>query len=199
MKGEHMAYATKFTRDEALELLKNYNKDEFHLRHALIVEGVMRYFARELGYADEEDFWGIVGLLHDIDFEEWPDEHCVKAPELLREAGAEDELIRAVTSHGWEIGPAAHDFPKPEHEMEKALYATDELTGLIGAVALMRPSRSVQDLEWKSVKKKYKSPNFAAGCSREVIAQGAELLGWELEDLVTRTILAMREVEPTLD
>jgi predicted hydrolase (HD superfamily) len=191
-----MAYATKFTRDEALELLKKYNKDEFHLRHALIVEGVMRYFARELGYADEEDFWGIVGLLHDIDFEEWPDEHCEKAPELLREAGAEDELIHAVVSHGWGISPMPD---KPEHEMEKVLYATDELTGLIGAVAIMRPSKSVQDLEWKSVKKKYKTPNFAAGCSREVIAKGAELLGWELEDLVTRTILAMREVEPTLE
>jgi predicted hydrolase (HD superfamily) len=196
-----MAYATKFTRDEALELLKRYNKDEFHIRHALIVEGVMRHFARELGYADEEDFWGVVGLLHDIDFEEWPDEHCEKAPELLREAEAEDELIRAVISHGWEVAASADApaFPKPEHEMEKVLYATDELTGLIGAVALMRPSKSVQDLEWKSVKKKYKSPNFAAGCSREVIAKGAELLGWELEDLVTRTILAMREVEPTLE
>jgi predicted hydrolase (HD superfamily) len=134
--------------------------------------------------------------LHDIDFEEWPDEHCVKAPELLREAGAEDELIHAVVSHGWGLSPMD---AKPEHEMEKALYATDELTGLIGAVALMRPSKSVQDLEWKSVKKKYKTPNFAAGCSREVIAKGAELLGWELEDLVTRTILAMREIEPTLE
>jgi predicted hydrolase (HD superfamily) len=190
-----MSYTTKLTREEALELLKKYNRDEFHIRHALIVEGVMRYFARELGYAGDEDFWGMVGLLHDIDFEEWPDEHCEKAPELLREAGAEDELIRAVVSHGWDL--AAVDV-KPEHEMEKVLYATDELTGLIGAVAIMRPSKSVQDLEWKSVKKKYKAPNFAAGCSREVIANGAEMLGWELEGLVTRTILAMREVEPTL-
>jgi predicted hydrolase (HD superfamily) len=190
-----MSYATQFTREEALELLKKYNRDEFHIRHALIVEGVMRYFARELGYAGDEDFWGIVGLLHDIDFEEWPDEHCEKAPELLREAGAEDELIRAVVSHGW--GLTSVD-AKPEHEMEKILYATDELTGLIGAVAIMRPSKSVQDLEWKSVKKKYKSPNFAAGCSREVIANGAEMLGWELEELVTRTILAMREAEPNL-
>jgi predicted hydrolase (HD superfamily) len=190
-----MAYATKFTRDEALELLKKYNKDDFHIRHALTVEGVMRYFARELGYADEEDFWGIVGLLHDIDFELWPDEHCEKAPELLREAGAEDELIRAVVSHGW--GETRTD-EKPEHEMEKALYASDELTGLIGAVAIMRPSKSVQDLEWKSVRKKYKSANFAAGCSREVIARGAEMLGWELEDLATRTILAMRETEDSL-
>ncbi|MDR3225951.1 MAG: hydrolase [Clostridiales Family XIII bacterium] len=189
-----MSYETKFTRDEAFDLLKKYNKDEFHIRHALTVEGVMRYFARGLGYADEADFWGIVGLLHDIDFEEWPDEHCLKAPDLLREAGAEEELTRAVVSHGYGI---AIDV-KPEHEMEKVLFATDELTGLIGAVALMRPSKSVQDLEWKSVKKKYKSPNFAAGCSREVIAQGAEMLGWELEALVTRTILAMREVEPTL-
>jgi predicted hydrolase (HD superfamily) len=189
-----MAYDSKFTRDESLELLKKYNKEDFHLQHAMTVEGVMRYFARELGYADEEDFWGIVGLLHDIDFEEWPDEHCEKAPELLREAGAGDELIHAVVSHGWGISPMPD---KPEHEMEKVLYATDELTGLIGAVAIMRPSKSVQDLEWKSVKKKYKTPNFAAGCSREVIANGAEMLGWELEELVTRTILAMREVEPT--
>ncbi|MDR2162549.1 MAG: hydrolase [Clostridiales Family XIII bacterium] len=190
-----MSYATKFTREEAIELLKKYNKDEFHIRHALTVEGVMRYFARELGYAAEEDFWGIVGILHDIDFEEWPDEHCEKASELLRKAGAEDALIHAVVSHGWGLAPVN---AMPEHEMEKVLYATDELTGLIGAVALMRPSRSVTDLEWKSVKKKYKSANFAAGCSREVISRGAEMLGWELEDLVTRTILAMREVEPTL-
>jgi predicted hydrolase (HD superfamily) len=190
-----MPYTTKFTRDEALELLKKYNRDDFHIRHALIVEGVMRHFARELGYADEADFWGIVGLLHDIDFEEWPDEHCEVAPRLLGEAGAEDELIYAVTSHGWGLVPTVG---KPEHEMEKVLYATDELTGLIGAVALMRPSKSVSDLEWKSVKKKYKTANFAAGCSREVIGRGADLLGWELEDLVTRTILAMREVEPTL-
>ncbi|MDR3226011.1 MAG: hydrolase [Clostridiales Family XIII bacterium] len=190
-----MPYETKFAREDALDLLKKYNKDEFHIRHALTVEGVMRYFARELGYADEADFWGTAGLLHDIDFEEWPDEHCLKAPDLLREAGAEEDLIRAVVSHGYGIAVEV----KPEHEMEKILFATDELTGLIGAVALMRPSKSVQDLEWKSVKKKYKSPNFAAGCSREVIAQGAEMLGWELEDLVTRTILAMREVEPALD
>jgi predicted hydrolase (HD superfamily) len=190
-----MAYATKLTRDEALELLEKYNKDDFHIRHALTVEGVLRYFARDLGYADEEDFWGIVGILHDIDFEEWPDEHCVKAPELLCEAGAEDELIRAIVSHCWGMAPTSG---KPEHEMEKVLYATDELTGLIGAVAIMRPSKSVQDLEWKSVKKKYKSPNFAAGCSREVISAGAEMLGWELEDLVTRTILAMRDTEPDM-
>jgi predicted hydrolase (HD superfamily) len=190
-----MTYATKLTRDDALELLKKYNEDDFHIRHALILEGVMRYFARDLGYADDEDFWGIVGLLHDIDFEGWPDEHCEKAPELLREAGAEDELIRAVVSHGWGETRAEE---KPEHEMEKVLFATDELTGLIGAVAIMRPSKSVQDLEWKSVKKKYKSPNFAAGCSREVISNGADMLGWELEELARRTILAMREVEPKL-
>jgi predicted hydrolase (HD superfamily) len=189
-----MSYSTKLTRDEALELLKKYNKDGFHIRHALTVEGVMRYFARELGYADEVDFWGAVGLLHDIDFEEWPDEHCLKAPELLREAGAEDELIRAVVSHGYGITVDT----KPEHEMEKVLFATDELTGLIGAAAIMRPSKSVQDLEWKSVKKKYKDKKFAAGCSREVIEQGAGMLGWELEDLTTRTILAMREFEDEL-
>jgi predicted hydrolase (HD superfamily) len=183
-----MAYETKLTRDEALAVLKRYNRDEFHIRHALTVEGVMRYFARELGYAEGEDFWGIVGLLHDIDFEEYPEAHCLKAPELLGEAGAEEDLIRAVCSHGWGITVDV----KPEHEMEKVLYATDELTGLIGAVAIMRPSKSVQDLEHKSVRKKYKTPNFAAGCSREVIERGAELLGWDIETLITRTILAMR-------
>jgi predicted hydrolase (HD superfamily) len=188
-----MAYATRLTRDEALDLLKKYNGDEFHIRHALIVEGVMRHFAQELGYADETDFWGIVGLLHDIDFEEWPDEHCLKAPELLRGAGAEEELIHAVVSHGYGITVDV----KPEHEMEKVLFATDELTGLIGAVAIMRPSKSVQDLEWKSVRKKFKDRKFAAGCSRDVITQGAEMLGWELEDLATRTILAMRATENT--
>jgi predicted hydrolase (HD superfamily) len=183
---------TKLSREAAFEALKKYNKDEFHIKHALILEGVMRYFANELGYADEADYWAIVGLLHDIDFEEWPEEHCVKAPELLMEIGAEDDVIRSVVSHGY--GLAAVDV-KPEHEMEKVLYATDELTGLIGACALMRPSKSVQDMELKSVKKKYKSPNFAAGCSREVIENGAEMLGWELDDLISRTILAMRTCE----
>jgi len=186
-----MALETKISREQALAALKEHNKEEFHLKHAYIVEGVMRWFAKDLGYADEEDFWGIVGLLHDIDFEEYPDEHCKKAPELLKELGAEDEFIHAVVSHAYGL---CSDI-KPEHEMEKVLFATDELTGLIGAVALMRPSKSVQDLEYKSVKKKYKQPSFAAGCSREVIEQGAEMLGWELEPLVTKTILAMRTCE----
>ncbi|MDR3072315.1 MAG: hydrolase [Clostridiales Family XIII bacterium] len=186
-----MGKATKLTREEAFAALEKHNRDAFHIKHALIVEGVMRYFARELGYGDEEDFWGLVGLLHDIDFEEYPDQHCLKAPELLAEAGAEDDLIRAVVSHGYSLTVDV----KPEHEMEKVLYATDELTGLIGAVAIMRPSKSVQDLELKSVKKKYKTANFAAGCSREVITRGAEMLEWELDDLITRTILAMRACE----
>ena len=171
--------------------LMKYNKDDFHIRHALIMEGVLRWFSKELGYADEEDFWGLVGLLHDIDFEEWPAEHCLKAPALLEEIGAEEALIHAVVSHGYGFTVDV----APEHEMEKALFATDELTGLIGAVAIMRPSGSVQDLEYKSVKKKFKTLNFAAGCSREVIERGAKMLGWELEELITRTILAMRTCE----
>ena len=152
----------------------------------------MRYFARELGYADDEDFWGIVGLLHDLDFEQWPEQHCIKEQELMKEAGLSEELIHATASHGWSITVDI----KPEHEMEKVLYAVDELTGLIGAVVIMRPSKSVQDLEVKSVKKKYKSANFAAGCSREVIERGAELLGWTLEDLIDRTIKALRTFRP---
>ena len=186
-----MGNTTGIGREAALEALKKYNKEDFHIRHALIMEGVMRQFAKELGYGEEEGFWGIVGLLHDIDFEQWPEEHCVKAPELLAEIGAEEALVRAVVSHGYGIASEV----APEHEMEKVLYATDELTGLIGAVAIMRPSGSVQDLEYKSVKKKYKTLNFAAGCSREVIERGAAMLGWELEDLVSRTILAMRACE----
>ena len=182
------------TRDEAWALLTEFNKDEFHLKHAQIVEGVMRYFARELGFGDEEDFWGIVGLLHDLDFELYPEQHCIKEAELMRERGLDERLIHAVVSHGWSITVDV----KPEHEMEKVLYATDELTGLIGAVAIMRPSKSVQDLELKSVKKKFKSANFAAGCSREVISRGAELLGWTLDELIERTILAMRTV-PVVD
>ncbi len=182
------------TRDEAWALLTEFNKDEFHLKHAQTVEGVMRYFARELGYRDEEDFWGIVGLLHDLDFELYPEQHCIKEAELMRERGLDERLIHAVVSHGWSITVDI----KPEHEMEKVLYATDELTGLIGAVAIMRPSKSVQDLELKSVKKKFKSANFAAGCSREVISRGAELLGWTLDKLIERTILAMRTV-PVVD
>lgn len=178
------------TREEAWELLCEYNKDEFHLKHARIVEGVMKYFARELGYGEEE-FWGIVGLLHDLDFELYPNEHCIKVQEIMREKGFDERLIHAVASHGYGI---CCDI-KPEHEMEKVLYAVDELTGLIGAVAIMRPSKSTMDLEVSSLKKKFKTPKFAAGCSREVIKKGAEMLGWELDELFAKTILAMREVE----
>lgn len=179
------------TREAAWELLCKWNKEPFHLKHAVTVEGVMRYFAKELSYAEEEDFWGIVGLLHDLDFEVYPNEHCIKEQEILRDYGAEERLIHAVASHGYALTVEI----QPEHEMEKVLYAVDELTGLIGAVAIMRPSKSVSDLELKSVKKKYKNLNFAAGCSREVIERGAEMLGWELDDLISRTILAMRSCE----
>ncbi len=182
-------------RKDALALLREYNSEKFHIRHALTVEGVMKYYARELGYADEEDFWGIVGLLHDLDFERWPEEHCLKSQEIMRERGLDDRLIRATASHGWGISADI----KPEHMMERVLYATDELTGLIGAAALMRPSKSVRDMELKSLKKKYKTPSFAAGCSREVIERGAELLGWELDELLQRTILAMRDCESSVE
>lgn len=181
------------SREAAWELLRKYNKDTFHLRHALTVEGVMLYYAEKLGY--DADFWGVAGLLHDIDFEQYPDEHCIKAPELLKEGGFGDDIIHAVCSHGWALTVDI----KPEHEMEKVLYATDELTGLIWAAAEMRPSKSVQDMELKSLKKKYKSKNFAAGCSREVIERGAELLGWELNDLLWETILAMRSCEEAVN
>lgn len=176
------------TREEAWDLLTEYNKDEFHLEHAQIVEQTMRYFAEKLGYGDEVDFWGIVGLLHDLDFELYPEEHCIKSQEIMRERGIDERIIRATASHGYAITVDI----KPEHEMEKVLYAVDELTGLIGAVVLMRPSKSVQDLELKSVKKKYKSKSFAAGCSREVIERGAEMLDWTLDDLITQTIEALR-------
>ena len=183
---------TKMTREEAWELLTEYNKDEFHLEHAQIVEGTMRYFARELGYGDEEEFWGIVGLLHDLDFEQYPEQHCIKSQEIMREHGVDERIIHATASHGYGITVDI----KPEHEMEKVLYAVDELTGLIGAVTLMRPSKSVQDLELKSVKKKYKSKGFAAGCSREVIERGADMLGWSLDELITKTIEALRTFRP---
>ena len=179
------------SREAAVVLLKNYNKDPFHLRHALTVEAVMRWYARELGFADEEDFWGLVGLLHDIDFEMYPDAHCIKAPELLREAGIGEDMIHAICSHAYGM----HVDVKPEHTMEKVLFATDELTGLIGAAALMRPSKSTKDMELKSLKKKYKSKGFAAGCSREVIERGAKQLGWELEKLLTMTLQAMAATE----
>ncbi|MBQ8894785.1 MAG: hydrolase [Clostridia bacterium] len=179
------------TREEAFALLKEYNQEPFHIKHALTVEGVMRYFARELGYGEEEEFWGIVGLLHDLDFEQFPDQHCIKEQQLLRERGIDERIVHATASHGYALTVDI----APEHEMEKVLYAVDELTGLIGAVALMRPSKSVADLELKSVKKKYKSTGFAAGCSREVIQRGADLLGWPLDDLISRTILAMRATD----
>lgn len=181
------------TREEAWELLTEFNKDEFHLKHARVVEGVMKYFAKELGYSQEEEFWGIVGLLHDLDFEMYPNEHCIKSQEILRQRGIDDRINHATSSHGYELTVEI----KPEHEMEKVLYAVDELTGLIGAVAIMRPSKSTMDLEVSSVKKKYKNLKFAAGCSRAVIERGAKMLGWELEVLLMRTILALREVEQT--
>ena len=179
------------TREEALELLKKYNKDEFHIHHALMVEGTMRYFAEKLGYGAEADYWAMVGLLHDIDFEMWPEEHCKKAPELLREGGIEEDMIHAIVSHGYGLCVDV----KPEREMEKVLFACDELTGLIGAAALMRPSKSVQDMELKSLKKKFKDKRFAAGCDRDVIIQGAEMLGWELDQLLSETLEAMKTCE----
>ncbi len=187
--------AETLTREAALALLTEFNKEPFHLKHALTVEGVMRYFAKELGYSDEEEFWGIVGLLHDLDFEQFPEQHCIKEQEIMRERGIDERIIHATASHGYALTVDI----EPEHEMEKVLYAVDELTGLIGAVALMRPSKSVSDLELKSVKKKYKNANFAAGCSREVIERGAAMLGWELDDLINRTILAMRSCEETYE
>ena len=179
------------TKQEALSLLEEYNKGEFHLKHGRIVGDVMQWFATELGYGDEADFWETVGILHDLDFEMYPDEHCVKSQEIMREKGLDERLIRATASHGYGL---CVDI-KPEHEMEKVLYATDELTGLIGAVAVMRPSKSVSDLEVSSVKKKFKDKKFAAGCSRDVIRKGAEMLGWTLEELIEKTILAMRASE----
>lgn len=178
-------------REEAFALLKKYNKDPFHLRHAVTVESVMRWYARELGYGEQEDYWGLVGLLHDIDFEMYPEEHCIKAPELLREGGVPEDMIRSIISHCYGIRVDV----KPEHEMEKVLFASDELTGLIWAAALMRPSKSTQDMELKSLKKKYKTKAFAAGCSREVIQQGAGMLGWELDTLLERTLEAMKAGE----
>ena len=181
-------------RDEAFKLLKEYNKEAFHIRHALTVEGVMKYFAEKLGYEKEKEFWGIVGLLHDLDFEQYPNEHCKKSQEIMKERGIDEKIIHATASHGYNLTVDI----KPEHEMEKVLYAVDELTGLIGAVALMRPSKSVQDMELKSVKKKFKDKKFA-GCSREVIQNGAEMLGWELDKLIEETILAMRVDEEKIN
>ena len=181
----------ELTYAQALDLLKEYNQGDFHLKHAYVVSDVMGWFAEQLGFGDERAFWSIVGLLHDLDFEQYPEEHCVKSQEIMRERGLDERLIRATASHGYGL---VSDI-KPEHLMEKVLFATDELTGLIGAAALMRPSKSVSDLEVNSVKKKFKDKKFAAGCSREVILQGAEMLGWELDELIDKTIQAMRASE----
>ncbi|MFR8003480.1 MAG: hydrolase [Hydrogeniiclostridium sp.] len=182
---------SNITREEALTLLRQYNKEPFHILHGLTVEGVMRWYAAELGYGENAEYWGIVGLLHDIDFELYPDEHCQKAPELLRKAGVGEDMIRSVCSHGYGL---CCDI-EPVHEMEKVLFAADELTGLIGAAAKMRPSKSVMDMEVSSLKKKFKDKKFAAGCSRDVIREGAERLSWELDTLFEKTILAMRSCE----
>lgn len=179
------------SREDALRLLKQFNKEHFHLQHALTVEGVMRYYAETLGYGDEADFWATVGLLHDIDFERYPEQHCQKAPELLRAGGVGADMIHAICSHGYGICCDV----EPEHEMEKVLFAADELTGLIWSAALMRPSKSVTDMEVSSLRKKFKDKKFAAGCSRDVIRTGAERLGWELDRLFEQTILAMRSCE----
>ena len=185
---------TKVTREQALALLKKYNQEPFHILHALTVEGVMRYFAQDLGYGDEVEFWGLCGLLHDVDFEQYPEEHCVKAPELLAEINAPEEMVHAICSHAYGLCCDV----EPEHELEKVMFAVDELTGLIGAAARMRPSKSVMDMELSSLKKKYKDKKFAAGCSREVIAQGAERLGWSLDEILEKTILAMRSCEESI-
>lgn len=186
---------SQITREQALALLKQYNQEPFHILHALTVEGTMRWYAKELGYAGEEEYWGIVGLLHDIDFEQYPEQHCVKAPELLRAGGVGEDMIHAVCSHGFGLCSDV----EPEHLMEKVLFASDELTGLIGAAARMRPSKSTQDMEVSSLKKKFKDKKFAAGCSRDVIRDGAARLGWELDELFEKTILAMRFCEDAVN
>ena len=185
------------SREDAFTLLRKYNKEDFHLQHAITVEAVMKWFANKLGYGDDATHWGVVGLLHDIDFELYPDEHCLKAPELLKDAGVEDDIIHSVCSHGYGItvGCGKTIDVEPVHEMEKVLFAVDELTGLIGAAALMRPSKSTKDMELKSLKKKYKSKGFAAGCSREVIERGAEQLNWDLNKLLEMTLQSMAECE----
>jgi len=185
----------QITREQAYDLLKEYNKDSFHLQHALTVEAVMKWYAKELGYGEKAQYWGIVGLLHDIDFEQYPDQHCIKAPELLREGGVSEDIIHAVVSHGYGITVDV----APEREMEKVLFAADELTGLIWAAALMRPSKSTKDMELKSLKKKYKSKGFAAGCSRDVIERGALQLGWDLDKLLTMTLEAMKATEDEIN
>ena len=189
------------SREDAAALLKKYNKDPFHIQHAFTMEAVMQWYAKELGYENDAEYWGIVGLLHDIDFELYPEEHCLKAPELLKEGGVGDDIIHAVCSHGYGItvGCGKTIDVKPEHEMEKVLFATDELTGLIWAAALMRPSKSTKDMKLKSLKKKYKSKGLAAGCSREVIERGTDQLGWELEKLLTMTLQAMADCEDEIN
>lgn len=182
-------------RQHAIETLEKYNTVPFHIRHALTVEGVMRWFANELGYGDEADFWATVGLMHDVDFEMWPEEHCQKAPELLKEAGFDEKFIHAVCSHGYGICCDV----EPEHRMEKVLFAADELTGLIWAAAKMRPSKSVMDMDVSSIKKKFKDKKFAAGCSRDIIKTGAERLGWSLEELFEKTLEAMKSCEESVN
>ena len=182
------------SREAALNALREYNKEPFHIQHALTVEGVMRWYANDLGYGEDADFWATVGLLHDIDYGMWPDEHCLKAPELLKKAGCDDEFIHAVCSHGYGICCDV----EPTHEMEKVLFTADELTGLIGAAARMRPSKSCKDMELSSLKKKFKDKKFAAGCSREVITTGAERLGWDLDTLLGKTLEAMRSCEDSV-
>lgn len=184
------------SRESAWELLKKYNKEPFHLQHGLTVEGIMKWYANALGYQEDASFWAAAGLLHDVDFEAYPEEHCIKAPELLAEIHADESLIHAICSHGWGMTQTQ---AKPEHEMEKVLFAVDELSGLIGAAARMRPSKSVSDMEVSSLKKKFKDKKFAAGCSRDVIRQGAELLGWDLDVLMEKTILAMRSCEDSVN
>lgn len=193
-RERRMSMETSISREQALALLKQYNKEPFHILHGLTVEGVMRWYAVELGYGKDADFWGLVGLLHDIDYEIYPEEHCVKAPELLQAGGADEALIHGVVSHGY--GHCAD--VAPEHEMEKVLFAVDELTGLIGAAAKMRPSGSAKDMELSSLKKKFKDKKFAAGCSRDIIREGADQLGWDLDRLLEQTILAMRACEDSV-
>ena len=184
----------ELNRDYALALLRKYNKEHFHIQHALTVEGVMRWYAQELGYGEEADFWAMCGLLHDVDFEQYPDEHCKKAPELLAEINASDEMVHAICSHGYGLCSDV----EPVHQMEKVMFAVDELTGLIGAAARMRPSKSVMDMELSSLKKKFKDKKFAAGCSRDVIREGAERLGWSLDEVLDKTIQAMRSCEAAI-
>ena len=184
----------ELTREQALDLLMKYNKEPFHILHGLTVEGVMRWYANELGYGEEADFWAMAGLLHDVDFEMYPEEHCIKAPDLLAEVNASPELVHAICSHAYGVCCDV----EPIHQMEKVMFAVDELTGLIGAAARMRPSKSVMDMELSSLKKKFKDKKFAAGCSRDVIKDGAEKLGWTLDEVLDKTILAMRSCEASV-